>query len=309
MKKCLAILLAAAVLLVSGCGAKPQTPAATAAPTMTRTSSTELTTAPATEIPTTEAVVTEPPTTVPTTEAPTETEAPPEIDRSAEAVYQNHTELTPVNYESPSLLPISEDAGEEYLDRITFLCESPTYWMWPFGLLNGGTETKQIWTGPEGTMTLKYLRGYKMLDPFDNVERTIAETAALHHPDILVIALGLNGLSAMTETQFKTEYCHLIDEIREASPDTQIILQSLYPLLPTFKHWGEFTNALLSEANAWILEIAEDYGLPYLDTFSALLAEDGNAHPEWMMNDGLHPNKEGLQQILLYIRTHAWKDE
>ena len=34
-------------------------------------------------------------------------------------------------------------------------------WMWPFGLLNGGTETKQIWTGPEGTMTLKYLRGYR----------------------------------------------------------------------------------------------------------------------------------------------------
>lgn len=259
---------------------------------------------PTTAAPTTTAV----PTEAPTTAAP-ETEPAPEIDRRGEEIYLAHPELTPVNYDSPALLPISEDAGDAYLDRITFVCDSPTYWMWPNGLLGGGKDTKQIWTGPQGTMTLAYLRGFKILDPFDGVERTIAETAALHRPDIIVIALGINGIAFMDEEYFKTEYANLIDELQQASPETQIILQSMYPILPSYKHWGQITNASITLGNSWILQLAEAYGLPYLDTFSALLAEDGNAHTEWMQNDGLHPNKAGLTEILAYIRTHAYLPE
>ena len=234
-------------------------------------------------------------------------EPEPEIDRRAEPIYLAHPELTPVDYASPSLLPISDDAGEEYLDRITFLCDSPTYWLRPFGMLRGGTNTTQVWTGAEGTMTLAYLRGFRILDPYDNVERTIPEVAARRRPAILVIALGINGISFMDEAYFTREYTHLIDELQAASPGTQLILQAMYPISPSFRYWGDITNASITRGNAWILHIAEAYGLPYLDTFAALLGEDGNARPEWLMNDGLHPNREGLTQILTYIRTHAWR--
>ena len=279
-------------------------PAATEAPTTAAPTATVL----PTEAPTTEAPTTAVPTEAPTTTVP-ETEPAPEIDRRAEGIYLAHPELTPVNYDSPALLPISEDAGDEYLDRITFVCDSPTYWMWPNGLLNGGKDTKQIWTGPQGTMTLAYLRGFKILDPFDKVERTIAETAALHTPDTIVIALGINGIAFMDEEYFKREYANLIDELQAASPETQIILQSMYPILPSYKHWGQITNASITLGNSWILQLAEQYGLPYLDTFSALVGEDGNARDEWMQNDGLHPNKAGLTEILAYIRTHAYLPE
>lgn len=282
----------------------PSEPVSTAAETTAVPTEAPTTTAVPTEAPTTTAV----PTEAPTTAAP-ETEPAPEIDRRGEEIYLAHPELTPVDYDSPALLPISEDAGDAYLDRITFVCDSPTYWMWPNGLLGGGKDTKQIWTGPQGTMTLAYLRGYKILDPFDGVERTIAEAAALHRPDIIVIALGINGIAFMDEEYFKVEYANLIDELQQASPETQIILQSMYPILPSYKHWGQITNASITMGNSWILQLAEAYGLPYLDTFSALLAEDGNAHPEWMQNDGLHPNKAGLTEILAYIRTHAYLPE
>lgn len=230
----------------------------------------------------------------------------PHIDRTAEPIYDAHPELTPVNYDSPALLPLGEDRGEDYLADLTFLCDSPTYWLWPFGLLPGGTATKQIWTGEEGTLTLAYLRTYPMKDPYDGQNRLIGDAAALHKPPFIVLALGVNGISFMDEAAFTAEYAHLIETIREASPDTVIICQSMYPITTAYRYWGDITNASISRGNSWILALAERYHLRYLDTFSALLADDGNARPEWMMSDGLHPNREGLTQILQYIRTHGY---
>lgn len=230
----------------------------------------------------------------------------PDVDRSAEYIYLAHPELTGVDYDSPALLPLSEDMGQAYLDRMVFLCDSPTYWLWPYGLLSGGTNTTQVWTGPEGTMTLAYLRGFEIRDPYDFSEATIAEVAARHRPEYIIIALGINGIAFMDETYFKQEYAHLIDEIQQASPDTTLILQSMYPICRSFRYWGDITNASITEGNRWILELAEEYRLRYLDVFSALLGEDGNARPELMQNDGLHPNYDGLARVLEYIRTHGY---
>lgn len=226
-------------------------------------------------------------------------------DRSAAPIYEANPTFTPVDYDSPALLPPSEDMGQAYMDSIVFLCDSPTYWMKPFGLLSGGEESTQIWTGPEGTMTLAYQSSYNILDPYDGVERPIREVVALHKPQRLVIAVGINGISFMDKEYFMEEYTDLVTSIQEISPDTTLILQSIYPITPAYRYWGSITNALITEANSWILEIAEEYGCSYLDTFSVLVGENGNAKPELMRNDGLHPNKEGLELVLTYIRTHG----
>lgn len=235
-----------------------------------------------------------------------ETTAAP-VDRTAEDVYLAHTELTPVDYDSPALLPISEDAGQNYIDSLTFLCDSPTYWLKLYELLSGGYGTTQVWTGPEGTMTLAYLRDFKILDPIDGVERTIPETVAKHKPPMIVIALGVNGIAFMDQEYFTEEYSHLIEVIQEASPQTEILLQSIYPISPNFDGWGSITNAKITAANHWILRMAEKYDLHYLDTFSCLVGEDGNIEPELVMKDGLHPNKDGLTKVLEYLRTHAYQ--
>lgn len=228
-----------------------------------------------------------------------------QADRTGEAIYQAHPDLTPVRYGSKALLLPSQDQGAAYLDRITFLCDSPTYWLWPFGLLPAGQQTKQIWTGPEGTMTLAYQSTYKLLDPHDRVQRPIRELVERHKPDILVLALGINGISFMDEAYFKEEYKDLVTAVQSISPTTIIICQSIYPITPRYKHWGSITNVSISRGNGWILDIAEETGCEYLDTFSVLLDEQGHAKEELMMSDGLHPNQAGLEVILDYIRCHA----
>ena len=80
-----------------------------------------------------------PVTTTTTTPVPETTTTPaPDPDRSAAYIYELNPELTPVNYDSPALLLPSEDMGQEYIDRMTFICDSPTYWLWPLELLSDG---------------------------------------------------------------------------------------------------------------------------------------------------------------------------
>ena len=239
-------------------------------------------------------------------ETPEASTAPPPADRTGEEIYEAHGELTPVNYDSPALLPLTADAGQGYIDNITFLCDSPFYALKVFEMLSGGYGTTQIWTGPEGTMTLGYLDGFEILDPFDDTLRTIPEALALHKPPVLMITLGINGVALWDEAEFREAYVWLINMIREASPDTVILTQSILPISPDYVNWGMFTNALITEANSWILEISEQYGLHYLDTYSALAGEDGNIRPEFVQIDGLHIRPEGLEAALSYIRTHAY---
>ncbi len=245
-----------------------------------------------------------------TTPVPETTTTPaPEADRSAAYIYELNPELTPVNYDSPALLVPSEDMGQEYIDRMTFICDSPTYWLWPLELLSDGKASKQIWTGPEGTMTLAYQSSYHILDPYDYTQRPIRDVVALHPPDILIIALGINGISFMDEEYFSAEYMDLVTDIKEISPETIIILQSIYPITHQYRYYGSITNAMITEGNSWIMAIAEETGCMYLDTISVLLNDEGNAMDELMLNDGLHPNVEGLTLILDYIRTHAYVEK
>ena len=92
MKKILAFSLTLTFLLLTACGN-------TALPQET----------------TTAATTTEP-------EIETTTEAW-EIDRTGEEIYQAHPDLTPVDYTSPMILPLSEDMGQEYVDKLTFICD------------------------------------------------------------------------------------------------------------------------------------------------------------------------------------------
>lgn len=279
--------LLAAFLLIAACG---------------RTAPVERVRDPETEIDEAEAEAEEEEEEAPETEEET-TRSP--ADRTAEEVYAANPELTPVNYDSPALLPLTEDMGQEYVDNIVFLCDSPFYWLKLYELLSDGYGTTQVWTGPEGTMTLAYLRDFKILDPIDNVERTIPETVAIHQPPVIMITVGINGIAFMDEAYFKEEYTNLVNEIREADPDVTLIFQSILPISPAYSGWGDITNETVTAANAWLLELAEALDAHYLDSFSCLVGEDGNIQPDLVMSDGLHANKEGLTKVLEYIRTHA----
>lgn len=250
---------------------------------------------------------------VPEEETETETIPEPEPvpgpaavpDRSAEYIYDLHPKFTKVRYDSPALLGLTEDAGADYTDSLVFLCDSPTYWMGPNGLV----PMEHIWTGPEGTQTLAYQSTYEILDPYDSTEKPIRQVVSEHKPEYLVIAIGINGISFMDETYFKDEYRDLVQSVQELSPETKIICQAIYPITKNYKYWGGITNSLITKGNSWILDVAEETGTYYLDAFAAILDENGQAKADLIRSDGLHPNREGLEVILTYIRCHRYPED
>lgn len=227
-------------------------------------------------------------------------------DKSKAYVYENHPELTAVRYDSPKLLGISEDMGLEYQDSLIIVCDSPNYWLKPFELLTNGKNTKQIWTGAEGTQTFPYYKGFKLYDPNDPAnKKTLIDLAKTYQPEVMLVALGINGIAKRDEESFSKIYKQMISDLKEACPDTTFILASIYPVTDTYKNLSIINNELITAGNSWILKTAESYDCFYLDISSVLIGDDGFAKKELMQKDGLHPNKDGLQLVLDYIRTHA----
>ena len=212
-----------------------------------------------------------------------------------------------INTDSPAVLGVSADMGQSYIDNIVFLGDSTTYGMKYYAVLSGGKETKQVWTPTSGTLTLSYQGFAAIWYPDDDEEISIREAVERKKPAMMVITLGVNGISFMDHDDFVSEYTSLVTDIMSISPDTKVIIQSIFPVASTYEYLGSINNEKITTANTWLLEIAENTGARYLDTISALMGSDGWLPQSLQNGDGLHLNTDGFNIILNYIRTHGWE--
>lgn len=208
-----------------------------------------------------------------------------------------------------TVLALTEDMGDEYINRIVFLGDSTTYGLKKYGVLTDGTKTKQVWTPVSGTLTLSYATFSTILYPEDDSEIIITEAVRKRKPDILIITLGINGVSFMDETYFKSEYTKLILLIQEANPDTKIILQSIFPVAKSYVNKKSINNEKIAAANIWIAAIANETGVKYANTASALIGSDGYLPEEYQNGDGLHLNEISFAVELNYLRTHTYPED
>ncbi len=216
----------------------------------------------------------------------------------------NTAPLTP----SVTLLAQTGDMGQNYLDKIVFLGDSTTYGLYAYGLL----PHHQVWTPASGTMSL-FNWAVETIDYYpvgSETSRTLSipDCAAAAQPEYLVITLGINGVSILSEEQFKEYYTSLVQSIQAASPNTRIMCQSIYPVVDELTAAG-IKNENINAANDWIYEIASQTGAGYLATHDALVNAEGRLSDDFLDpgNDGIHMNANGYNAILQYIRTHAWQ--
>lgn len=115
---------------------------------------------------------------------------------------------------SSVLLAETEDAGQEYIDKLTFLGDSTTYGLKYYEVLSGGKNTTQVWTPASGTLTLFNYATATIVFPEDGQEISIVDAVTRKLPEYLVITLGVNGVSMMDEDWFKTDYTALVQSIQ-----------------------------------------------------------------------------------------------
>ena len=209
------------------------------------------------------------------------------------------------------ILGETADAGQAYIDRLTFIGDSTTYGLWYYSneapLLTGELETEQVWTPDSGTLALfNYNIATVEVPTPDGPEMSIAEACALKQPEYLVVTLGVNGVSDMSEDYFKECYTGVINIIRENSPNTKIICNSIYPVGRNYEYLGSINNDKINAANEWIKEVAAATGTKYSDTCSVLKDAEGWLRDDLQNGDYLHLNAQGFQLVLQYLRTHAY---
>ena len=207
-----------------------------------------------------------------------------------------------------SPLPETPDAGLAYQDKLIFVGDSLTAHLVAREVLTGGKMTKQVWRTSSNMLNLNSeVTSAKIIYPETGESMTIAQAAGVAKPEIIIITLGTDwGVSYLTEADFKACYTALIRDIQAASPETTVILQSIFPVT-TYCQSTKLTNDKIDICNGWVREIAADCGCPYLDTQTILKGEDNALKPEYCnSSDGIHLHKEAYVEILKYIRTHAY---
>lgn len=200
----------------------------------------------------------------------------------------------------------SKDAGQEYIDSLTFLCDSTLIGLRDYGLLSGGTETKQVWGSAAGNIPVSELGTCTIVYPNDGSQISPANAAMITKPSILVISLGLDGLTDADEDIFINSYCGLIQQIQAASPNTKIICCSLTYVTDSYSGAAGLNSTVISEANRWLEEVCIRSGVYYCNIADAVCT--GNILlNSYASSNGKALNSAGMEKVLEYLRTHSLK--
>ena len=205
-----------------------------------------------------------------------------------------------------SRLDRTPDYGQSYINSMIFLGDRTVS-----AMASADSDlAKQIWSGESGDLSLDFsVDTATVVFPESGESLSVSAAVARKKPDYLLITLGANnGVSYCNEEKFKEYYGKLITAITESSPDTKIILQSVFPVSKDHeKQDPTLTNRKIDEANGWIESLAEEMGVRYLHTASALKNDGGALDPAYDSGDGITLNASGYAKVLDYVRSHGYK--
>lgn len=203
---------------------------------------------------------------------------------------------------------------KEYLSSLTFFGESTTAHLRARGVLSDGVETTQVWQDESGTKRLgARLLQDPLIDPKTGERMSLFALCEKERPRILVLSFGLNGITEFVKNKelYAQSYLNLIDHVRSASPQTRILLQSVYPVTATCSAWsvdGRTISDYTRILNSWLPEIAQmREDVRYIDTASVLTEAEGCLLPSYdFSGDGIHLTADAYRKILLVLCKEAW---
>ncbi|WP_302776682.1 immunoglobulin-like domain-containing protein [Anaerotruncus colihominis] len=213
-------------------------------------------------------------------------------------------------YFSDVILPETAPADESYLEDTVFIGDSIT----ENGLAFGCYPYQSVWSKPAlqpdtilDTPITIYGRSPKGRD----LELTACEAAARFQPERVVVNVGSNCAFWMKPEEYAQHYEAFIDALRAASPNTLIVVSSIYPV---DGRYDDSPNAVYTtnndkcnRINFALAEVCRKKNVKFLNVAEALKGADGRALPDSLYSsDGIHPREETYQIIRNYILTHPY---
>ena len=174
-------------------------------------------------------------------------------------------------------------------------------------LARGQPPAVSDWTGWDGTVVFlgdsitdfcdlgRYYPGLNTVnrgisgDTTGGMLERVDDVCALK-PQIVVFLGGINDIFlGVDDETIVANIRSIVERIRRALPDTQVIVQSVYPVeeLSSLEITGHVRTV-----NGRLAALAEESGYAYADVYPALAGSDGRLTHGYA-DDGLHPNGAG----------------
>lgn len=194
------------------------------------------------------------------------------------------------------------DAGQAYLDSLSFLIDSTLIGLRDYGVL---TSASQVWTTPSGVLAVSDIAESKIVFPNDGSIVSAANAAMILQPRVLVISVGNDGIANIDQYDFMDKYAALIISIQRASPSTWILCLPLSSVTAGYSESTGLTSQRINDANSWIQDVCAETGALYCDAVSSVQDLSGALMDDYASADGKTLNSTGVSQILQYLRYHA----
>lgn len=192
--------------------------------------------------------------------------------------------------------------SSEFLDEIYFLGDSITAHMQQRAAVSASRilASKQRYLNLDSRIT--YAR---IVAPDTGDEEPIATVVGRLQPRYLVITLGIDYGVYYYRNDLDTfgyYYEKLLDAILAASPNTNLILQSIFPV---GKNSTVITNDMVDHANGVIAEIAARRSLVYIDAAAVLRDAEGYLKADYCYSDdGIHLTASAYEAIFENIKNY-----
>lgn len=209
-------------------------------------------------------------------------------------------------------VPTQAECGEPFvlsqnekdvLSGVCFFGESTTaHLARADGILNTDENRAKVLRDESGT---RYLDARILSSPvfYEGEKISFIDAVERAQPRILVLSFGLNGITRWSRDPeaFLRNYRALIDGVFARSPNTQIILQSVYPVGENecFSLPVHALNAQIATLNRHIESLSKEYeNVDYINTAVLLADASGALSPNYDIGDGIHLTNEAYRIIL-----------
>lgn len=198
--------------------------------------------------------------------------------------------------EQTKTLPETEPVEDTYFDDVVFLGDSRTDGFRLYSGLKTGSYLYATGATVESVFSKSVDTPVGKMPLLDALEQM--ECGKIY------VMLGINELGWNGTDLFRNQAAKMIERIQADHPDATIVIQSILPVSAKQDAKGSYVNnKRIAAYNQVLEELAEEYGVVYLNVAEAVSDENGYLRADWNF-DGVHLNQAGCQAWLDYLRTH-----
>ena len=196
----------------------------------------------------------------------------------------------------------SVDGGEEYTNKFIFAGDS----MALYYVINSAVPGNRLWHQISITSATA-LTSPIYINHIDTA-RTFVENFQEKKPEKVLFTLGTNSVATMTPEYFIEKYKELITQIKKASPNTLLIIQSIPPVSKSNDEGGYgLNNDKINKFNYYIAKMCSELNIPFLYSAPSMKDENGQCKEGYCLEDGAHPSQLGTEALMKYMQTHVVK--